>query len=514
MTEQEEGMSVDEFLGHSTRGGGSLDFLENWKKQRTPPQIDTFLHPGARIIAVWQHPWPRMVEKEDDDGNKTVEVWSGSFNSHEPEKINKQQYKREPRGTGPRVVEPTICPMSLMIEAIHEAVREGDIDWCDEVFRFEGTDPDKAKVLHAGGLYNAFGSKAVDKSKKLQAEMKAAGISRKFAWQENMMAKCNYIFVIVDVDNPALGAQVTTETTLLGDKVKGVIGDKIISMKCKADPMGREGNPAVNPYCIRWVHNPSKDVEFSLKYKAIIMEKIEVDDEIQAVFDADAPDISHLAKKGNLKKLRDSMEAAYVGPESVLDFDKIFEAAEAQYAKDNKSSTADEAEEVIEQAKATRSGRATKKAEPEPEPEEEVEAKPEEEVKPKPRRMTKKRKQKARYDEIMEKIDDLEEGDILTLMDEDLTGDALREELQTRLDAFQAKAEPVEEEEPEEPEDDDEEVECDACTKPMMLSADTCPHCGAEYGENGLIEKPKAKPRSRGAAAKRAKESGKDKVDF
>ncbi len=496
-------MSMEEFLGHSTRdsGNASGNYLENWKKKRTPPQIDTFIHPGSRIIAVWQHAWPKMVTRKDKQtGAESVEVWGGTFNSHESEAVLRKQYHREPKVTGSRVVEPTVCPMSMMIEAVHTAIREGRLDWCEELFRFVGTDTSKAKILHAGGLYNAYGHNSV--TDKQKAEVAAAGISLKTSWQENMMAKCNYIFTIVDADNPGIGPQVTTETTLLGDKVKTAIKDEMTSSVCAADPQGMQGNPIVNPYCIRWVHQPTA-VAFGDKYKALIMRKIDVTDEIQSAFDEDAPDVSFLARKGNVAKLRDSMEGAYVGPDGILDFDAIFAPSEAQYAEDNPS--VDSAEDAAETAKAVRKPAAVADKVAARTPEVRAEATP-----AKRKRRTKVEiARDKREDELLAMV--LSEGDLIAVLDDEGHTEGFVATMTERLEALQSA---VETPEPEVA-DDDEAAACEVCEGEMLMSDDTCPHCGAKYDmETGaVIVEEKPKPRSRSAAKKAGGESG-DRITF
>lgn len=525
-------MSMEEFLGHSTRDSGG-NYLENWKKKRTPPQIDTFIHTKSHIVAVWQHPWPKLVQRKDDNtGVTTVEVWGSTFNSWETEAMLRKQYHRDPKVltpqgvAGPRVLEPVLCPMSLMLEAIHTAIREKRLNWCEEVFRFTGTDPTKSKVLHAGGLFNAYGHK--DVTDKMKAEVAAAGISPKFAWMENQQAKCNYIFTIVDAENPGVGPQVTTETTLLGDKVKALIKDKMTANVCATDPTGTQGNPIVNPYCIRWVHQPNATT-FSDYYKAIIMEKIKVTDAIQAAFDEDAPDVSYLARRGNIKKLRDSMESAYVGPDNILDFDRIFAPSEKVYATQNPESTAEEAEKVMEQAAAVKTrrredadGKLMEKELQEADAEDRApgvttEADLVKEDKPKRKRRTKKEMDRDKREKgLLAKVDDMSESDLLAALDEDGHTTTFISTLQERLESVQSStAKEIEPELEAKAETGVEMFACDKCEKPMRGDVDTCPHCGAKYNlDTGeLVPEETSKPRRRSAAKSKGGESG-DRIDF
>lgn len=516
-------MNMEEFLGHTTSDGGGGNYLENWKK-RSNRLIDTFLHPRAKMIAVWQSPWPKMHTRTDKQtGAETIEVWGGNFNGHEKEDVYKNQYFRDPKIMGPRTMEPMECPMAMMIEAVHTAIREGELDWLAELFRFEGTDPAKAKVYHAGGLYNAYGHRSVTDVQK--AQIAAAGISLSESWQENMMPKCNYILTIIDADNPDIGPQVTTEKTGLGDKIKALIKTEQVSARCAEDPKGLQGLPNINPYCIRWSHDKNAK-NFNDIYGAMVMRKIPVDDAIQAAFDQDPPDVSYLARKGNVSKLRDSMEAAYIGPDGILDFDALFGPAEKKYAEAHpaeEGATADEAQAVMGKAKADAAartpdvGRTTTGNTPAAPFEQETpvtEAVSQATPAKRKRRTKKQIAADKREEEIMPKVETMSEGDCIAVLDEEGLNDNLREALQARLDAIQAAAEPVEQ--PTEAATAPEEMfACDKCGNPMKASADTCGGCGTKYNlETGeIIETPPPKPRPRSAAKQPAAESG-DRINF
>lgn len=310
------GMSLDEFLGHksSSRDGGKI---LNWKK-RKPPVITTWLHTGAPIIALWRHGWPRIVEIERD-GVKQREVWGGNFNCHEHEDVLRRQYKRGPRGE--RLDPPKSCPMCLLIEYLHTEVDEGRLSWVEPVFKFEADDDRETQVLTAGGLYNAFGGEL---SRDDIAELRRAGIRRDEAWKQNGMAKCSYVFSVVDHDEPSAGVQVCVETTGLGDAVKQVIRNQM-------DSLGEtEGHPLRSPYAIRWEYHPDEK-EFSKKYRALAMPKIAMTPEVHdLIVDSAAPNIASLIERGNVAALRAVMEAHALID---LPFDRIFAAAEGGTAQ-------------------------------------------------------------------------------------------------------------------------------------------------------------------------------------
>ena len=336
-------MGLDDFLGHSTRGGGTK-YLSGWKKRATP-EVDVWLHTQAPIMAVYTHPWPKIVEREKD-GKKTREVWSGSFVSWETEDLLKGQYKRDPNGY--REEPPVICPMSIMLEFIRQAVDDNKIPWTEPLFKFVGDDPTKAKVLHAGVMYN--GAKRIweDLSSHQQQAALAIGVPPPSkAWMGNMMAKCQYVFAIVDNSDLSAGCQVATETSLVGDKMKKCIRDAMTALG------DSKGNPMLSPYAFRWQHRP-REQQFQDKYNVIKMDQLQLTDEVARLIglgeDAKAaPDIERQGERGDVQMLRASIEAHYIGPQGLLDFDVIFAAAEKEAGLEETGEEAgDVADDIID----------------------------------------------------------------------------------------------------------------------------------------------------------------------
>lgn len=324
MSEQDQGgstaMSLDEFLGHSSRGGGGDTNFLRWTKKQ-PPAVNTWLHTRAPIVALWQHNWPRIVTRKDQQtGQERLEVWGGTWNCWEAEAILKRQYFRE-KDTGLRKAPPQVCPHCMLEELLRQLVDSRRLSWVAPIFRFDVGDPQTARVLHAGGLYNAYGKKDITQGE--IEELNQARIYRTESWKENAMAKCNYVFRLVDNDDPAGGIQVTTETTGLGDKVKGAIRDRMTSMGSEA------GNPMRSPYCIRWEHHPNEQ-QFDQKYRAVPMDRVQLTEQVrQLIVDDSPPDISHLTRPGNVATLRSVMEQRYCGPQGMIDWDAVFGPAEA-----------------------------------------------------------------------------------------------------------------------------------------------------------------------------------------
>lgn len=313
-------MGLDDFINHSTRefsGGGR--FLNRWK-QGKPPQVDVWLHTTSSMAALWQHQWPRIVAKEDQDTRVTRnEVWGGTFNCWENEDTLKRQYFRD-RETGVRRHPPQICPMCKFIEEVRRLVDGGKLDWVTPLFEFVGDDSAKGRVLHAAGLYNGY--KDADPAQ--IKELNKIGIYMSEAWKENSMPRCQYVMRVVDNDHPKEGVQIAIETTLLGDCMKAEIGRAMKSLGTE------EGHPLKNPYCLRWEYFPTEKLPQN-RYSVTRMARIKLTSEIEELIrEKDPPSIESLCKRGNAATLRAEMEHYYVGPKGMFDWDVIFESVEKQ----------------------------------------------------------------------------------------------------------------------------------------------------------------------------------------
>jgi hypothetical protein len=360
-------LSLDEFLNHQTKNNsGKTPYLRGWRK-RNPPRVDICLHKTAKTHAIWQHNLPRVVEVDDKMGGKTLKVWSNAWNCHEDESVLVKQFKRD-RDTGERNVPPVICPLCLLQESLRSLYAQGKIGFTEEVFRWVGDDPEESVSLTLGGLLGMYGKDYLsDEEKKATRK---AGIRLDEAWRENMVARCNYLFVVVDNDAPEDGVQVAFENTGLGDKVKEVIFDKITAE-------GEDGNPIQNPYVIRWEHH-SNAKEPNKKYKAIAMSAkvAPVKEATLELIEGEAPDVSHLLQKGDVVKLRADLEEHCVLPDpSIIPWDDIFLPSEL--ASDSGDPSDDETDEVPEPAPVNKpvavarkpvSSASSKAKEAEPEP--------------------------------------------------------------------------------------------------------------------------------------------------
>ena len=305
--------SLDDFLSHRTGGGGS-SYMKSWKK-RVPPQIDIWLHTKRLPVSIPQHNFPIIREMEDrDTGAKKFNVWSNSYNCHEAEATVKDQYKYNDDGT--RRAPATKCPLCRLIDAVRRQTDEGILGFTQPIFKFEGSDD--LKVIHAGGLYNAYGGQLTDEEKKW---LKIANIRRDEAWMENGNAKINYMFSVVDNDDPGSGVQVTTETSLLGDKTKDVI---IGQRKARGD----KGDPFKSPYCIRWEHHKMEQ-QFQKKYSATAMTEMPYTKVIRDLIEGDPPDVAQMLRPFKIDELRTLLEKS-VEKGVKLPWDEIFDVTQEE----------------------------------------------------------------------------------------------------------------------------------------------------------------------------------------
>ena len=326
MTQQQIGSArkhdLDSFLGHEASGGGGASFLENWKK-RTPPVVKVVLHTKAPPISVYQHRWPKIVTREVD-GKDVQMVYNNDFNSWELESVLQNQYQRDDDGV--RKYPPQICPMSIMLEEVERLIRDGEMHWDQLLFAFKGDDKEYDKYLFAGAITNK--TKKIWEDKKTTDEMKRKARKKGFpgpadAWMTNMMAKCQYVFTVVDYDDVQSGIQIAKETTLVGDKTKKVIRDRRTS---EGDD---KGNPMLNPYVLQFTHRKNEK-QFQDKYDVVAIAKLEITDEIkELITEKEPPNLDRYTAPGDIVALRASMEDNYCGPEGLLDFDFIFAKAEA-----------------------------------------------------------------------------------------------------------------------------------------------------------------------------------------
>jgi hypothetical protein len=326
--ERNAGLGLDEYLSHSTSGGGDSVYKrilkKEWKKEG---EIEVWLHTrGGIATPVVGHGWYAKRSWEDrQTGETVVAVWSEKWNCWEDEEIVRRQYKIDADDN--RLYPPVLCPMCMLIDFVGRNVRNGKIGWCEPLFEWQaGRDH---IVLHAGGITNMFGSK--DLSAQQLAEMKRAGIYQTEAWKENAQAKFAYIFRVIVGGNPD-ECKVAIEPAILGDAMRVVIRDEVRKARRRAASDSSVslncGNPLLEPYPFSWRYT-EKEKNFAKRYSVLAINGVKPSPRIlEAITVGELPDISALTAKGNCAVLRAQMEHAAVGKAKSFPWGKFFEAAE------------------------------------------------------------------------------------------------------------------------------------------------------------------------------------------
>lgn len=292
-----DALSLDEFMTHSTTAARG-SFLRGWK-DRNPPTVNTVLHTRNSIYVTYRHEFPKIVVREKE---KDRVVWPGNYVCHEEEKLIKDQFKRDDDGM--REYPPSSCGACKLIEWTYQQVLDKKLSWVEPIFRFEADDPKATKTLHAGGITNIFGRRDLSDSEK--EDMKKHGIFMKDAWAQACWAKAKYLFLVVDYDDVAAGVQIAIESSLLGNKVRGVIADK------RASDGKDEGDPFKNPYVIQWEFNPAKNCPINEKYKARAIAKFKVTEreDLMALIHDSPPSVDNILKPFDPIDLRTALEEA------------------------------------------------------------------------------------------------------------------------------------------------------------------------------------------------------------
>jgi hypothetical protein len=315
--------NVDDFLNHRTRAGGGA-YLSSWKKDGSG-SIDVWLHCELFSAPCWNHPVPHLVELERD-GEKELVPIAQRWVCHESEELLKRQFFYEKGGErdGEREMPPVLCPMDMVIEEVRRLYRSGKIGWTDPVFEWRGTR--ESLVVLAGGIDGSFGSK--DLSREQLRALRVADVKRNGpdgAYKQNLRAKLNYLFCLVDANDVEAGLQKAFEAKALGEKLKKAIRDEIKRARSRQDPEGRQGNPTVNPYPIEWTYDDSKD--FDEKYDVLCKTREQPTERILQLIRGPAPNVDHDLEPGNCFSLRVELEEHCVLKKGLLDFDRCFEAA-------------------------------------------------------------------------------------------------------------------------------------------------------------------------------------------
>lgn len=300
-------MTMDEFLGHTTRSRTKKNYL-HWTKQQ-PYNVTIWLHPKAPLLSRWVHRFPKVESKEDKQTRERhTEIWNPSYCCIEDEETLKNKWRDN---EGEREMPFQICPFDLMEEAVRRLVTSGALKWTDPVFRFKS---DRGTAwLHAGGMCGFFSRKNMTPAEK--DEMKAVTPDRggpiyqrskdptaTVAYKQVMFSKPEYVLSVVDNDHPEVGIQIDLETADLGDKLKAVIKKAMLEFGAE------EGDPGRNPVPFFLQHNPAEDIPFGEKYDVTRLSRVKMSPMVEKLLREPAPDLTSMLEPPNMRTLRSLFE--------------------------------------------------------------------------------------------------------------------------------------------------------------------------------------------------------------
>lgn len=280
------------------KGGGA--YFSRWKK-REPPVADVWLSCTRKPVTFYRHNFPEIVSYEKD-GESVTKTFTKPVNCYEDDAVNDNR-KRD-KNTGKRLAPPRVCPICLLVEWVREQVLSGAwspkthevegkvVPLTEEervgrslvtpLFAFDAKDDEEETVITAGGFVALYSDKQPEEWTKA---MKKAKLSPMDTWKENGLAKLNYLFCLVDNEDPGAGIQKAIEPNLLGDKVV----DELARIR---ESKGAKGDVYQYPFALRLKHKP-KEKQFDKKYDAFRLEDLELTDEVEALIRGPAPDISN-----------------------------------------------------------------------------------------------------------------------------------------------------------------------------------------------------------------------------
>jgi hypothetical protein len=272
-------------------------FLSSWKERG---YIDIWLHTKVSPVEVWRHSFPKLITR---DGQASLS--NRPWNCHESKEILRAQYFRD-RHTGARQHPPKSCVFCMMVEWVREQLAHEMIDWLTPIFIFPNANNGRDLIYHAQGIVDGYR----DVTQEGKQRMRDAGVYQKDGWRENLNARKQYVFCLVDHENVDRGVQIASEASSLGDKTRIVMKDVV--MKYGAE----EGSYDKNPYCLRWKF--TEDADINNKYHVLDMPKVKITNEISELIHGDAPNIDSQIKPYDKDELRSLFER-YLQVDAPLD---------------------------------------------------------------------------------------------------------------------------------------------------------------------------------------------------
>jgi len=339
------GKGLDCFLGASSKSpksGGA--FLGSWKKNvdEQHGKITVWLPVKCMPFSFWAHPMQAVIESQDK-----LKVVPRMFGCHEAtimKQIRKEQVvnaslQRWRLDNGEAEHKPELCPQCILTDVVARMVDKGELGFTEVVFEWVGTD--STVEIMAGGIAGTFRKKPAKLTRDQQVAMRKAGVREKDAYKHDMKTNMKFFFVIADDGNPDKGLLTTSESEGFGEKVKAAIFAEKLKVaeqnkftdakdpRLDASPLREKWDLSLNPYPFVWIYDDTQEVPAN-KAKVVAMNGTEIPEAIrELIFDTELPDllaIEPAIEPGNCYELRAELEAHC---KVQLPWDEIFGPAKA-----------------------------------------------------------------------------------------------------------------------------------------------------------------------------------------
>ena len=310
-------LSLEEYMAMSfSNFGPRTKFLKSWKK-RQPARLDLWLHTKFGFRSIVSHKMRKIVVREDrQTGQQKVAVYGEDYCCWDSDAriaaAKRSEAFDEARAT---------CPLCLLLSELRKMIDRGELLPDQRIFEFVGDDG--VEVVTAAG---ALGFNWDELTEEQLKSLNKAGINQANGWMQDARPKQQFVFALVDNEAVADGVQITTETKLVGEKLKDVIHDEMVRNSPDGQFHVRQtaGNPLAEPYCIRFEHYPRAQ-QFNKKYHVMSLPKVPLTDEIRKlIVDDDPPDTTHVTGPFNAHALKSLLEQCSVVE---LPLDQCFDTA-------------------------------------------------------------------------------------------------------------------------------------------------------------------------------------------
>ena len=284
-------MGIAGFVGHAKRNSFGGQWLEKWKESG---KIVVWLHRMVDPSMCWSHPFVSLDIVEDRDTGKPKSILRfPRFVSPDPEAVHRSQYFRH-EDTDTLKIPPDRDAFLLLREWLRRA---DHLALEQPIFEWRNPKNNEVKTWTRGEL-----SGLVKRSQR--------------TFGNSLDTKLEYIFAVVQNDDPSAGVFLARETQLLGKRVAEVIAQR------QEEHGDQGGDPQINPYAFVWSYDKTQKSPMD-SYK-VWKGDHQLTDAIEAAISSDNPPdpAEHTQlRDGDQEKIRAAMQDA---AQVELPLDEIF----------------------------------------------------------------------------------------------------------------------------------------------------------------------------------------------